>query len=731
VGHQTAAKRAKIHINFICDQGGSHRSRVAPADRKRATSTKKTNCPFSFVAVRNPGDKSWSFGDDYCLRHNHPRLEELSGAARARQLQQPESRLAMTAYVNAGLPPRKVVALLRTPGLRTNDPGAVNVIAKDVYNHQARLRRREAAGRNPMQELIDMLGEAEGVYFNVRKEHGPTGESATGVFFAFRESISMLCTYANTIQADATYKTNRHAHVLLHFVALCATGKSFSAAFAFLPSEKQEDYAWALRQFVDLLGPRRHCLPAVIVTDRDQAFANAIKEVLPWATHLLCLWHIHMNVVANCKKHFKEIAEWEAFMREWQSLCESDSEEAFERAWENFRAFCDERYRLAFQYIERTWITPWKKAFILAWVGFVKHYNQRTTSKVEGMHAAIKEAIRRATGDFLKVAKTLLLEAINRDKDIRAVTQQQMTKSRVGPDAAALATFLEPGEECKISMLARKLFLGELGHCDLRGADATADELLVLHTQAVTIQAVDGVLSEFSASALDAAAEVGAAAAAAALMVDDEADAALQPVVRPLCGCAKSCLMWVTGIPCAAFVRRTMQERKLKASDFDMQWHLGRTFTKQAPNITHTMVSNQQAGEQVVAELNQLPPDESREVRNRIQALLDQGFEAQIYPEPAPANPRGRPQGSMGRVGESQAARRAAHAAQVLADSTRRDASQFERVLTAETATQPRTAAPRVVRCTQCKQPGHNIRTCPGPAPAEPGAGTQPSQLTH
>ena len=40
------------------------------------------------------------------------------------------------------------------------------------------------------------------------------------------------------------------------------------------------------------------------MTDKELALINVIEIVLLKVVHLLCTWHVNMNILANCWKHF-------------------------------------------------------------------------------------------------------------------------------------------------------------------------------------------------------------------------------------------------------------------------------------------------------------------------------------------------------------------------------------------------------------------------------------------
>ncbi|XP_058192141.1 uncharacterized protein LOC131309542 [Rhododendron vialii] len=59
-----------------------------------------------------------------------------------------------------------------------------------------------------------------------------------------------------------------------------------------------------------------NALPSVIVTDRELALTNAITNVFPHATNLLCRWHIGNNMLAKGRKMFDDKM-WEEFICSW------------------------------------------------------------------------------------------------------------------------------------------------------------------------------------------------------------------------------------------------------------------------------------------------------------------------------------------------------------------------------------------------------------------------------
>ncbi|GAB2267617.1 hypothetical protein Dimus_038675 [Dionaea muscipula] len=92
---------------------------------------------------------------------------------------------------------------------------------------------------------------------------------------------------------DTTYKTNQFDLPLLEVVEVAPTGQNFHVAFAFIKNEKKYSFVWTLKKLKTLFGTLAGS--GVIVTDRDKALINAVQEVFPNSSHLLCRRHIAKN----------------------------------------------------------------------------------------------------------------------------------------------------------------------------------------------------------------------------------------------------------------------------------------------------------------------------------------------------------------------------------------------------------------------------------------------------
>ncbi len=96
--------------------------------------------------------------------------------------------------------------------------------------------------------------------------------------------------------------------------------KTYYVCFALLSRERQADYEWALQALKRLYQQIEVPDPATLLTDRDLGIVRVIQTVLPTSKHLLCLWHVETNILAQCKYHFQTDEAWTTFSKAWSRL---------------------------------------------------------------------------------------------------------------------------------------------------------------------------------------------------------------------------------------------------------------------------------------------------------------------------------------------------------------------------------------------------------------------------
>lgn len=56
---------------------------------------------------------------------------------------------------------------------------------------------------------------------------------------------------------------------------------------------------------------------------------NTLDELFPSSDHILCRWHVNMNVVAKTKRLFKDQETFKRFYDAWNAVMDSESFEIY------------------------------------------------------------------------------------------------------------------------------------------------------------------------------------------------------------------------------------------------------------------------------------------------------------------------------------------------------------------------------------------------------------------
>jgi len=101
--------------------------------------------------------------------------------------------------------------------------------------------------------------------------------------------------FNDVILIDTTYNTNRYKMPLIVVGGVDSNSKTFLLGFGTLHSEKICDVQWVLEKLFSYLGTS----PSIICTDSCPTLKKVISDILPQSTHLLCGWHVSMNIKKN------------------------------------------------------------------------------------------------------------------------------------------------------------------------------------------------------------------------------------------------------------------------------------------------------------------------------------------------------------------------------------------------------------------------------------------------
>ncbi|XP_057250665.1 uncharacterized protein LOC104908155 [Beta vulgaris subsp. vulgaris] len=172
----------------------------------------------------------------------------------------------------------------------------IGMLSKDELN--LKLKTEAMCGRSMMQQLMKVI--VDNNYLQWHREEVGT-------------NVSLII---HIRQTDTKC-------LFLEIVGIVPTGKFFAVAFAWLRNEKEINYQWVMECVKQLFDPEK--LLGVIVTDRELALINAVRQIFPNSAHLLCTRHIGKNVDNYVGKLTKNEDIVKAFRSRWYKLVDAPS----------------------------------------------------------------------------------------------------------------------------------------------------------------------------------------------------------------------------------------------------------------------------------------------------------------------------------------------------------------------------------------------------------------------
>ncbi|KAH1256460.1 PKS-NRPS hybrid synthetase [Glycine max] len=384
----TSSRGRSTFVLIGCERSGEYKCRKKEFIR-RDTGTRKCGCPFKLCCKPVAGGEGWMV-KLICGVHNHKLAKSLVGHPYAGRLTKAEKTL-IADMTKSMVKPRNILLTLKE-----HNANSCTTI-KQIYNARSAFRSSIRGSDLEMQHLMKLLERDQYIYWHRIKDE----DVVRDIFWCHPDSVKLVNTCNLVFLIDNTNKTNWYRLPLLDFVGMTPTGMTFSVGFAYMEGERVNNLVWALQRFRGLF-LKRDALPGVIVTDRDQALMNAVKDVFPECTNLLCIFHINKNVKAKCKSLIAQKNAWDYVMDCWGSLTDCPSEQQFDEYLKKFEVACAP-WPIFVDYVKETWIIPHKEKIVFAWTNKVMHLGNTTTNKVESTHSSLKRLLQNSIGDLCSV----------------------------------------------------------------------------------------------------------------------------------------------------------------------------------------------------------------------------------------------------------------------------------------------------------------------------------------
>ncbi|KAL5133189.1 putative protein FAR1-RELATED SEQUENCE 10 [Glycine soja] len=384
----TGSRGRSTFVLIGCERSGEYKCRKKEFIR-RDIGTRKCGCSFKLRCKPVAGGEGWMV-KLICGVHNHKLAKSLVGHPYAGRLTKAEKTL-IADMTKSMVKPRNILLTLKE-----HNANSCTTI-KQIYNARSAFRSSIRGSDLEMQHLMKLLERDQYIYWHRIKDE----DVVRDIFWCHPDSVKLVNACNLVFLIDNTYKTNWYRLPLLDFAGMTPTGMTFSVGFAYMEGEHINNLVWALQRFRGLF-LKRDALPGVIVTDRDQALMNAVKDVFPECTNLLCIFHINKNVKAKCKSLIAQKNAWDYVMDCWGSLTDCPSEQQFDECLKKFEVACAP-WPIFVDYVKETWIIPHKENFFSAWTNKVMHLGNTTTNRVESAHSSLKILLQNSIGDLCSV----------------------------------------------------------------------------------------------------------------------------------------------------------------------------------------------------------------------------------------------------------------------------------------------------------------------------------------
>eukprot|EP01028_Stygiella_incarcerata_P010172 TRINITY_DN512_c5_g1_i1.p1 TRINITY_DN512_c5_g1~~TRINITY_DN512_c5_g1_i1.p1 ORF type:complete len:558 (-),score=90.41 TRINITY_DN512_c5_g1_i1:20-1693(-) len=238
-----------------------------------------------------------------------------------------------------------------------------------IRNYIRRDRPQEII--NDAMNFIEMIGETSLKGKTIHSIHADEEGSWDMIFVGLKEGLDDYIENGCFFSIDATANTNRYGLLLVTVVSQDYVGKIKAIAYAFVPRESADCYAWVMKQLKHFFNEWE---PVLIISDNHPSIHAAITQVFPEAIHRLCWKHLkdHIRQRIKDKKTCKLLGELKSFR-------------LADHAYKEFDAIaqaCDTPYMA----LLKKWLPKWCDSFLPnTFVG-----RRNTTSINESQHARLK-----------------------------------------------------------------------------------------------------------------------------------------------------------------------------------------------------------------------------------------------------------------------------------------------------------------------------------------------------
>ncbi|PNT67591.1 hypothetical protein BRADI_3g29324v3 [Brachypodium distachyon] len=257
---------------YACSRQGSSTFYKTGGERKRAKMSKRVGCKAA-VKIKLKGTE-W-FYENVELEHNHAL--------------NPNPYPVIMEYVDdlqqSGVSPIATMNVLAT---LNGDPELLPMNDRDLENRRAANLREE--------QVVDVKKLM--AFFSEYRTHNPkfyydiefdSAGVVKNIFWSHASCQANYAEFGDVVTFDTTYRSNFYCMPLGMFVGSNHHLQNVIFGFVLVRDETQKTFEWVFRTFKNCMEGKD---PICILTDQDQAMANALQAVFVRTIHRLCRWHM-------------------------------------------------------------------------------------------------------------------------------------------------------------------------------------------------------------------------------------------------------------------------------------------------------------------------------------------------------------------------------------------------------------------------------------------------------
>lgn len=425
---------------------------VHESKRRKGVGSKKIGCTFCWACIQNKDDGLWytslrktQDGTD-CQLHNHYRSDPEGLTSHRTNALPDEVTGYIISQIAIGVPPRNIVACAEKQYKPQYD---FTINAKDISNIRQKRKSEMLDGQTSTEWLIEEVRN-DGHWSKAKFD---SNGHLTHFFCVGRDCLIHWYNNPAVVMADNTHNTQKWGMYLCNFVGMSGGGWAPHLSFGLVSGQSQEDYEWLLEAFEEARKEApAYCLgalwvgkvidaPKLFITDRDLAFIKAQRRKQPDTNHILCKWHVNMNVATKTRKHFpvgdkllhngrfvytqndihkKFLGDWNLLTGSFTLTVFHDRLEAFKRQWQP-------NHEMAYKYA-MGWLDKWKEKIVRVFIEEYSHFGVFTTSPCEGVHGGIKSSMVNGRGDFVQFYEGMKAYWIRHHKAILVEANKQLIR---------------------------------------------------------------------------------------------------------------------------------------------------------------------------------------------------------------------------------------------------------------------------------------------------------------